>query len=306
MLCQRNIDIKSWYKSGHSFDPGYARRCAALDGRNQTECKAMLVKDLAIQNRDPSICKLIPVDQLRAQQLCEIHFRPVHEPTAQQMADGIPQILRRNVLLVPKSDGTYDEKAVEQGLEVGGWSWDVKIIDVDNDGFQDMLIVNGTWVPNEVTPSKIFYRNTGKGKFDEKTVEFGFEDYLITPAAVAVDIDNDGDIDFITAPVNGPAIVFINNSQTGNAIAFEFTDHIANRFGIGNKVEIAAGGARQTRELQLGGGYMSFDAPIVHFGLGSAEKIDSVTVTWSDGAKTVLTDLPAGARYRIEREKAAQ
>ena len=306
VLCQRNIDIKSWYKSGHSFDPGYARRCAALDGRNQTECKAMLVKDLAIQNRDPSICKLIPVDQLRAQQLCEIHFRPVHEPTAQQMADSIPQILRRNVLLVPKSDGTYDEKAVEQGLEVGGWSWDVKIVDVDNDGFQDMLIVNGTWVPNEVTPSKIFYRNTGKGKFDEKTVEFGFEDYLITPAAVAVDIDNDGDIDFITAPVNGPAIVFVNNSQTGNAIAFEFTDHIANRFGIGNKVEIAAGGARQTRELQLGGGYMSFDAPIVHFGLGSAEKIDSVTVTWSDGAKTVLTDLPAGARYRIEREKAAQ
>ena len=106
---------------------------------------------------------------------------------------------------------------VEQGLEVGGWSWDVKIIDVDNNGFQDMLIVNGTWVPNEVTPSKIFYHNTGKGKFDEKTVEFGFEDYLITPAAVAVDIDNDGDIDFITAPVNGPAIVFINNSQGGNA-----------------------------------------------------------------------------------------
>ena len=213
-LCQKNIDIKAWYKSGHSFDPGYARRCAAMDGRYQTECKAMLVKDLAIQNRDPAICKLIPVDQLRAQQLCEIHFRPVREPTEQQMADGIPQIMRRNVLLVPKDNGTYDEQAVEQGLEVGGWSWDVKIIDVDNDGFQDMLIVNGTWVPNEVTPSKIFYHNTGKGKFDEKTVQFGFEDYLITPAAVAVDIDNDGDIDFITAPVNGPAIVFINNSQS--------------------------------------------------------------------------------------------
>ena len=302
-LCQKNIDIKAWYKSGHSFDPGYARRCAAMDGRYQTECKAMLVKDLAIQNRDPAICKLIPVDQLRAQQLCEIHFRPVREPTEQQMADTIPQIMRRNVLLVPKDNGTYDEKAVEQGLEVGGWSWDVKIIDVDNDGFQDMLIVNGTWVPNEVTPSKIFYHNTGKGKFDEKTVPFGFEDYLITPAAVAVDIDNDGDIDFITAPVNGPAIVFINNSQSGNAITFEFTDHIGNRFGIGNKVEVVTGERKQTRELQLGGGYMSFDAPIVHFGLGNAEKVDSVTVTWTDGVKTVLKDLPAGARYRIEREK---
>ena len=60
---------------------------------------------------------------------------------------------------------------------------------------------------------------------------------------------------------------------------------------------------KSTLELQPGGRYMSFAAPTVHFGLGSAEKIDSVTVTWSDGAKTVLTDLPAGARYRIEREK---
>ena len=122
------------------------------------------------------------------------------------------------------------ERAVEQGLEVGGWSWDVKIIDVDNDGWQDMLIVNGTWVPNEVTPSKIFYRNTGKGRFDEMTVEFGFEDYLITPAATAIDIDNDGDIDFITHPMNGPPIVFINNSQTGNAITFEFADRAGNSF----------------------------------------------------------------------------
>ena len=213
-----------------------------MDGRYQAECKAMLVKDLAIQNRDPAICKLIPVDQLRAQQLCEIHFRPIREPTAQEQADAIPQILRRNVLLVPKDDGSYDERAVEQGLEVGGWSWDVKIVDVDNDGLQDMLIVNGTWVPNEVTPSKIFYHNTGKGKFDEKTVRFGFEDYLITPAAAAIDIDGDGDIDFITAPVNGPPIVFINNAQSGNAIIFEFDDHVGNRFGIGSKVELSSRG----------------------------------------------------------------
>jgi uncharacterized membrane protein YraQ (UPF0718 family) len=304
-LCQKNIDIKSWYRSGHSFDPTYAKRCQQMEGRYQAECKGMLVKDLAIQNRDPSICKLIPVDQVRAQQLCEIHFRPIRQITEQETAEAIPQILRRNVLLVPKSDGTYDERAVEQGLEVGGWSWDVKIVDVDNDGWQDMLIVNGTWVPNEVTPSKIFYRNTGKGKFDEKTVEFGFEDYLITPSATAIDIDNDGDIDFITHPMNGPHIVFINNSQTGNAITFEFADRVGNYFGIGSKLELTYGGGKQTRELQLGGGYMSFDAPIVHFGLGDFDKIDSVTVTWTDGRKTVINDLPAGARYRIAREKSA-
>jgi uncharacterized membrane protein YraQ (UPF0718 family) len=305
--CQKNIDIKSWYKSGHSFDPGYARRCQAMEGRYRTECKGMLVKDLAIQNRDPSICKLIPLDQLRAQQLCEIHFRPIREPTAQEAIESIPQILRRNVLLVPKGDGTYEERAVEQGLEIGGWSWDVKIVDVDNDGWQDVYIVNGTWVPNEVNPSKLFYHNNRKGAFEEKSGQFGLEDYLIMPSATAVDIDNDGDIDFIAATVNGPVVAFINNSQTGNAIAFDFADRVGNHFGIGNKIEIRYGEngeRRQTRELQSGGGYMSFDAPVVHFGLGSYDKIESVTVSWVDGSKTTIDGgLPAGARYRIERQK---
>ena len=167
-----------------------------------------------------------------------------------------------------------------------------------------MLIVNGTWVPNEVTPSKIFYRNNGRGQFDEETVRFGFEDYLITPAATAIDIDHDGDIDFVTAPVNGPPIVFINNAQGGNSVILEFDDAAGNRFGIGSKVELSYGGGRQTRELQLGGGYMSFDAPFVHFGLGTFDKVDSVTVTWADGERTVINDLPAGARYRIARDTA--
>jgi len=61
--CQRNMEIKRWYKSGNRFDPTYAARCQTLQGRDQNDCKAMLVKDLAIQKKDPGICALIPVDQ---------------------------------------------------------------------------------------------------------------------------------------------------------------------------------------------------------------------------------------------------
>jgi hypothetical protein len=53
--CQKNMQIKSWYKSGNNFDPTYAKNCQQLSGRYQAECKAMLVKDLAIQRRDASI-----------------------------------------------------------------------------------------------------------------------------------------------------------------------------------------------------------------------------------------------------------
>lgn len=305
--CQKNIDIKAWYKSGHSFDPRFASRCLELDERYQAECKGMLVKDLAIQKRDASMCDLIPVSQARAKELCEIHFRPIRQPSQAEMDTTIPQIPRRNVLLSRKADGTYEERAVAEGLEVGGWSWDTKIVDVDNDGFQDVYVVNGTWVPNEVTPSNLFYRNKGDGTFEEASGPFGLEDYLMTAAAVAFDIDNDGDVDFLTDTVNGPIMAFINNAQTGHSIGFAFADRIGNDFGIGNRIEIHYGdGKLATRELQSGGGFMSFDAPVAYFGLGDAESVDSVTIHWSTGETTTIDGgLPAGAVYRIARQEAA-
>jgi uncharacterized membrane protein YraQ (UPF0718 family) len=307
--CRTNMAIKRWYKSGHSFDPSFASRCLTLEGRYRDECKAMLVKDLAIQSRDASMCDLIPVNQPRGKQLCDIHFQPIREPSQAEMDETIPQILRRNVLLERTDDGTYRERAKEEGLEVGGWSWDTKVIDADNDGWQDVYIVNGTWVPNEITPSNLFYRNMGNGTFKESSGPFGLEDYLMTAASAAFDMDNDGDIDFLTMTVNGPVMAFVNNASEGNAIVFAFEDKVGNSFGIGGKIEIRYGGAdarMQTRELQLGGGFMSFDAPVAHFGLGEYETVDSVAIRWADGGTTAIdTPLSAGALYRIARQPAA-
>jgi len=193
----------------------------------------------------------------------------------------------------------------ESGLEVGGWSWDTKVGDFDNDGWLDVYIVNGTWVPNVVTPSNLFFRNRGDGTFEEQTKSYGLEDYLMTAAATQFDLDRDGDLDIIAVPVNAPTIAFINNSRNGNSIEFELRDLLANRFGIGTRVQIQYGGEaalRQTREIQLGGGFMSFDAPVVHFGLGEHESIERLIVRWSDGAETVLGQkLAAGALYTINR-----
>ncbi len=306
-VCEKNMAIKTWYKSGNNFDPTFASRCAELDGRYKDECKGMLIKDLAIQNKDPSLCELIPAGQVRPRQYCKVHFRPIRKPTSAELEESIPQILRRNVLLTPKGDGTYTETAEAQHLDVGGWSWDVKFADFDNDGWQDVYIVNGTWVPNEVSPSNLFFHNNGDGTFSEQSGPYGLEDYLITAAATTVDIDNDGDLDIITMPVNGPTMAFLNNSQTGASIGFEFDDRVGNRFGIGNRVEIRyVGGKQQMRELQSGGGFMSFDAPVAYFGLGDASSIDSLTVHWANGGTTVVDGgLDAGALYRISREKSS-
>ena len=302
-ICQRNMQIKTWYKSGNRFDPTYAPRCKDLPGALKDECRGLLVKDIAIQKNDPSVCELVPVAQTQARAFCDIHFAPVRQPTQAEVQAAIPQIMQSNVLLVAEPDG-YADRAPAAGLEVGGWSWDTKIADFDNDGHQDVYIVNGTWVPNEVSPSNLYFRNNGDGTFTEASGPFGLEDYLMTAAATAFDWDHDGDLDMITHPVNGPMVAFINNAQNGNSIAFEMRDHVGNRFGIGARVSVTASGRTQWRELQLGGGFMSFDAPVAHFGLGDAEQVEGVRINWADGSETLI-DQPflAGATYRITRNR---
>ena len=300
--CQTNMAIKRWYRPGNSLDPSYASRCATLDEPYLSECRGMLVKDLAIQNHNPALCELIPVGQERARAYCDIHFMPSRPMTYAEQDAAIPQVLARNVLLEPIGDGRFRETGGDRGMEVGGWSWDVSTGDFDNDGWQDVYIVNGTWVPNEVTPSNIFLRNQGGGNFDEETAAWGLDDYLITAAATVVDIDNDGDLDVFTVPVNGPAMAFINNQSGQNALSVQLEDHAGNRDGVGARIELRQGDTLQVRELQIGGGFMSFDAPIAHFGLGESERADSLTIVWADGDETVVTEnLTAGATYRVRR-----
>ncbi|WP_420567653.1 CRTAC1 family protein [Thalassovita sp.] len=302
-LCIRNMEIKGWYKSGNRFDPSYSEKCQQLTGTLQTECKAMLVKDLAIQKQDPSICALIPVEQKTTRALCDIHFKTFTSPLMEVFDTTIRQIMRTNVLLNMQGDA-YVDTARDAGLEIGGWSWDTKIADFDNDGWQDVYIVNGTWVPNEVSPTNLFFRNNGDGTFAAETFSFGLDDYLMTASAVAFDMDHDGDLDILTHTVNGPLSLFVNGSQTGNAIAFELRDKHGNSHGVGARlVAELPDGTTMMRELQSGGGFMSFDAPVAHFGLGDAREITGLTVHWPDGGQTDITGpLAAGASYLIARE----
>ncbi len=303
-ICERNMDIKTWYKSGNNFDPTYAPRCQTLQGAYQAQCKAMLIKDLAIQRNDASVCRLIPADQPKARSFCELHFKPARKITAYEAEASIQQILRSNVLLEPAGKG-FADTAESRGLDVGGWSWDTKIADYDHDGWQDVYIVNGTWVPNEVSPSNLFFHNGGDGSFTEKSGPFGLEDYLMTAAATQFDMDGDGDLDMVTHPVNGPLTVFRNTTQAANAVIIALVDDRGNRDGIGAVIELVdEAGQSRMRELQLGGGFMSFDAAEAHFGLGASGVVDRLVVTWADGSVTEVSGpLHAGQRYLLHRQK---
>ena len=128
---------------------------------------------------------------------------------------------------------------------------------------------------------------------------------MIVSAYTVTDFDRDGDLDFITNSVNGPLWLLRNNAQTGNSIVYQLKDEVGNRDGIGTKLTIHYGpkGARhQLREIKASGGYLSFDEPRAHFGLGDYDQVERLEIRWSTGGTTVIPGpFDAGHVYTVDR-----
>ena len=305
--CEKNLSIRSWYKAGAGADDmSVVSNCLAMPPQEKETCKAMILRDIAVRLKRPDLCDEISKEQIRAVTNCRVTMELGEVDPDTSYPDAIRQVMGRNVLLTPGKDGHFTEVTKAAGLEVGGWSWDVKHYAFDNKELQDVFIVNGEWaVFQKVLQSKTFYTNSGGLKFVDKTREAGLDDFAIIPSAAAADYDNDGDIDMIAASINGPLISYWNNSQGNNSMIVELRDDKGNSFGIGSKISISYGGEakhRQLRELQLSGGYIAFDAPYVHFGLGEFKEVDSINVEWSTGETTTLKGpFQANGKLRIER-----
>ena len=153
----------------------------------------------------------------------------------------------------------------------------------------------------------IFFQNYGGQNFKNRQNEFGLENFNAISTYTYIDIDNDGDLDIVTVPVNGPINAYINNETQNNSITFEFRDNVGNHFGIGNKIYIYYGEnseRHQVREIKSGGGFLSFDSPIAHFGLGKYDTVNRIELVWSTGEKTVIDkEFLANKKYVVARKK---
>ncbi len=255
--------------------------------------------------KEPQFCEMVRGRIPELTGVCDEYWRVEDQPVKGAFKSMIPQGARRaNVLLVPEADGTFTDQSLEFNLREAGWVWNSKFADLNHDEWQDIYIVNGYFNEN-TQPAResnhLFLNNKGK-TFDDYTAAEGGEFFGETATYTYIDYDNDGDLDIISREVLGPVWIYRNNSSEGNSIIFELEDTRGNINGIGAKIVVEYEGRAQVREMMASGGFSSFDAPMTHFGLGSADAVDKVTVTWPDGTTSELNQrLQAGKRYLLSR-----
>jgi uncharacterized membrane protein YraQ (UPF0718 family) len=282
-----------------------ALRCKTIeDPRVAEECIAHHLIANSRWERDESYCDFFPARWSELEDQCRMAFADRVEYPQERYDGAIPQIRNLNVLLYAGKDGAYQDQAKAQGISVTGWTWNAKFADLDNDEYLDLYAVNGLY-ESKTRESNYLYRNReGKG-FEDVTIAAGVEDFYATSAYTYIDMENDGDLDIVAVPINGPLWVYENRSTSGNPIRFELRDFEGNRYGIGSKITLHYGpGERrhQLRELQAGGGFISFDPAVAHFGLGEHDRVARVEILWSTGEKSELEGpFSAGALYRITR-----
>ena len=187
-------------------------------------------------------------------------------------------------------------------------SWGTGAQDFDNDGLLDLFIVHGGLI-HMVPQEHSIFRNLGKGKFADVSATAGpFFDAKtgvksVGRGAAFADYDNDGKIDVFIVNLGAPAVLLRNTTAgAGHWIGVHLVGRKSNRDGIGAQVEVVAGGTRQQRERTAGSGYLSQDDGRLHFGLGNATAIDSLTVTWPSGTVQTLNKVAADRVITIEEK----
>ena len=224
-----------------------------------------------------------------------------------------------NMLWHNNGDGTFTDVSKETGTCATLWGWAAKFGDFDNDGWQDLFVVNGlrsagkenyvstlvnmiiqpgidfsdlnNWPPvGNMTWSgfqkKKMFHNMGGQSFQEISSAAGVDNDRDGRGIGMADFDNDGRLDLYQTNVDQPSMFYRNvTERVGNWVQLKLIGTYANRDAIGARVKLTAGGLTQIREVNGGNGYAGQSMSRLHFGLGNASKVEAVEIHWPGGTK---------------------
>ncbi|WP_067034361.1 VCBS repeat-containing protein [Allomuricauda sp. CP2A] len=244
------------------------------------------------------------------------------------------QYIRNMLHLGNGPDAPYSEIGLMAGIYKTDWSWSPLVVDLDNDGNRDLLVTNG--FPRDITdrdfgdfrlnvgpfttPSQILdsipvvkianyaYRNNGDLTFEDVGEKWGLSIPSFSNGAVYADLDGDGDLDYVVSNINDEAFVFENTLDSGEGNHFlriQLQGPVENPLGIGAKIVVRfPDDGIQYAENYVTRGYMSSVEPVLHFGLGSHDKVKSVEVLWPDGKMEKLSNVAVDKVHTIDYENA--
>ncbi len=189
--------------------------------------------------------------------------------------------------------------------------WGTGFVDLDHDGWEDIVIVNGHAIrfPATTTRSQksVIMRNTGGGKFRIESDRGGayFRADHLSRGMVLADFDNDGRVDLAVANVNEPTAILRNVAPAGNHWLGVQLIGKGNGDVVGARVQLTNPDGTQSRFAKGGGSYASSPDRRMVFGLGPADKAAKLSVEWPDGTKQEFADVAADRYVRLTQGEAA-
>lgn len=215
-----------------------------------------------------------------------------------------------------RNDGnmTFSDVSSTAGIAQSTWpfvGWGDAFVDLDNEGWPDLFLVNGHVYPQVDTvplithykEPKLLFRNERNGHFKDvsKLAGEALQMPQVSRGVAAGDLFNDGRIELVIENLGGqPMILRPARMPQNHWVSFELAGTKSNRLGLNARVTVIAGSLTQEDEVRSGGSYMSQSDLRLHFGLAGHATVDKVEIAWPSGKKDILTNLAADRFYCVQ------
>lgn len=231
--------------------------------------------------------------------------------------------LPRNTLFLARGDGSFAEIAQYAGLAASDWSWNVAFLDIDLDGFEDVLVATGN--AHDVldldaqtaldraraqgpTESLAFYpplpqrpiafRNQGDRTFRKAFETLSLKGSGIAQGMALGDLDNDGDLDVVMNRLHDAALL-LRNDAPAPRVAVKLRGLAPNTSGIGARIRLLGGSVPQSQQILAGGRYLSSDEALRTFAAPTNATGLRLEVTWRSGRQTLVPEVQANRVYEV-------
>jgi len=259
-----------------------------------------------------------------------------------KVRSGYHHQLQHNTLQLNRGTGAFSEVAQLAGVDATDWSWGALMADFNLDGHTDLFVSNGVYkdvtdqdfvaelttrataermkergrseflnlieeMPSERLPNYAF-RNEDSLRFENAAAEWGLDAPSFSNGAAYGDLNNDGTPDLVVNNLGHKAFIFRNEAATKTDhrfLQFTLDGEPPNTGGLGTTVTVEHEGATHYRKQYPVRGFQSTSGARLTIGVGPADTVDTVTITWPDGRVERRTDVPTDQRLTVRQAEAS-